>query len=56
MFSQGCVGWDGITEHGHASPMGIPSIWVRVAGQIGVKLSMSVFQRVGRGTIGTEEA
>jgi len=56
MFSQGCVGCEGMTEHGHASPIGNPSIWVRVAGQMGVKLSISVFQSVGRGMMGTEEA
>ena len=45
-----------MTEHGHASPIGMPSIWVRVAGQMGVRLSISVFQRVGRGMMGTDEA
>jgi hypothetical protein len=45
-----------MTEQGHASPMGTPSICVRVAGQMGVRLSISVFHRVGRGMMGTEEA
>jgi hypothetical protein len=56
MFSHGCVGCDGMTEHGQASPMGTPSICVLVAGHIGVKLSMSVFHSVGRGMIGTDDA
>ena len=45
-----------MTEHGQASPMGNPSICVREAGQMGVKLSMRVFQSVGRGMMGTDEA
>jgi hypothetical protein len=56
MFSQGCVGCDGMTEQGHASPMGTPSICVLVAGQMGVRLSMSVFHSVGNGMMGTDEA
>jgi hypothetical protein len=56
MFSQGWVGCEGMTEHGHASPIEIPSICVRVAGQMGVRLSMSVFHSVGSGIMGTEEA
>lgn len=56
MFSHGCVGCEGITEQGHASPRGIPSICVREAGQMGARLSMRTFQSVGRGMIGTEEA
>jgi hypothetical protein len=56
MFSQGCVGCEGITEQGHASPIEMPSICVRVAGQMGDRLSMRVSQSVGSGIIGTEEA
>jgi len=56
MFSHGWVGCDGMTEHGQASPMGTPSICVLVAGQMGVKLSMRVFQSVGRGIMGTDDA
>jgi hypothetical protein len=56
MFSQGCVGCEGMTEHGHASPIEMPSICVLVDGQIGDKLSMSTFHRVGSGIMGTDDA
>lgn len=36
--------------------MVMPSICVRVAGQIGVRLSMRVFHSVGKGMMGTDDA
>ncbi len=57
MVSQGCVfGKTGIVERGQASPREVPSRVVRDWGQIGARPSMSTDHRVGRGTIGTEEA
>lgn len=56
MFSQGWVGCEGMMEQGQASPMGMPSMIVRVAGQMGARPSIRTFQKVGRGTMGTEEA
>jgi hypothetical protein len=57
MVSQGCVvGRTVIVERGQASPSEVPSRAVRDGGQIGARPSMSTDQRVGRGTIGTEEA
>lgn len=56
MFSHGFVGWEGMTEHGHASPREMPSICVRVFGQMGDRPSIKAVQRVGRGIMGTEEA
>ena len=59
MHSHG-AGWDevaaGMVLNLQASPMGWPSMTVREAGQIGARPSMSTFQRVVRGTMGTEEA
>jgi hypothetical protein len=56
MFSHGCEGFEGIDAHGQASPIEMPSILVREGGQIGPSPSISVFQRVGRTTIGTDAA
>jgi len=56
MFSQGCVGWEGMIEHRQASPIEMPSICVRVDGQIGDRPSIKTDHSVGRGMIGTEEA
>ena len=57
MVSQGCVvGRTGIVERGQASPREVSSRFVRDGGQIGARPSMRTDQRVGRGTIGTEEA
>lgn len=43
-------------ERGQASPRGVESIAVREEGQIGARPSMRRVQRVGRRTMGTEEA
>ena len=43
-------------ERGHASPMEMPSIWVRLEGQIGPRPLVMTPQRVGRRTMGAEEA
>jgi hypothetical protein len=54
MVSQG---WEvGMEERGQASPRGVPSIAVREEGQIGARPSMRTDLRVGRMTMGTEEA
>jgi len=55
--SHGSAGGErGIDEHGQASPRDIPSILVRVEGQIVERPSTRTAQTVGRGTTGTEEA
>lgn len=46
----------GIEEHGQASPREIPLMAVREGGQIGAKPVIKTSQRVGRRTIGIEEA
>lgn len=56
MFSQGLVGCEGMAEQGQASPREMPSICVRVEGQIGDKPSMMTDQRVGTGMMGTDAA
>lgn len=43
-------------ERGHASPRDVASKVVREAGQIGPRPSIRTDQRIGRGTIGMEEA
>jgi hypothetical protein len=54
MVSQG--GEEGMVDKGQASPRGVPSIAVREEGQMGARPSMRTCQRVGRMTIGMEEA
>ena len=57
MFSHDRAGGDvGIVEQFHASPNDIPSIFVRVAGQISERPSMRTDHRVGKGTTGTDAA
>mgnify|MGYP003662527789 CR=1 FL=1 len=57
IVSQGAVvGVTGRVESGQASPREVSSRIVRDGGQIGASPSMSTDQRVGRGTIGIEEA
>lgn len=57
MLSHGAAGGDcGIVEHGQASPIDIPSTWVRVDGQMLDKPSISTDQSVGRAIIGTWDA
>ena len=57
MVSHGwVVASEGRVESGQASPREVSSRFVRDGGQIGARPSMSTDQRVGRGTIGTEEA
>lgn len=46
----------GIVEQGQASPREMPLIAVREGGQIGAKPVIRTSQRVGRSTIGIEEA
>lgn len=46
----------GMVDKGHASPSGVESIWVREAGQIGDSPSINTCHRVGKGTMGTEDA
>lgn len=43
-------------DKGHASPSDVPSITVRDGGHTGAKPFIRRFQRVGKGTIGTEDA
>lgn len=50
------MGVTGRVESGQASPREVSSRIVRDGGQIGASPSMSTDQRVGRGTIGIEEA
>ena len=45
-----------MVESGQASPRELPSMTVREAGQMAARPSMRIDQRVGRGTIGTDEA
>ena len=55
--SHGCVvGFEGMVERGHASPKDVLSRTVREAGQTGARPSIKTDQRVGRRTIGIEEA
>lgn len=57
MFSHGSAGGDeGIALQGHASPIDIPSIWVRDGGHMGDNPSIRTFHRSGTGMMGTEEA
>ena len=57
IVSQGWAGGDcGIDRQGQASPIEVFAITVRVEGQIGARPFTKTSQRVGRGTIGTEEA
>ena len=57
MLSQGCAGGDdGRAEQRHASPIEIPSIFVRDGGHIGDRPSMRTDQRVGTIIIGTDDA
>jgi len=57
MVSQGrVVGVTGSVLRGQASPREVPSMVVREAGQIGARPSMMTLQRVGRMTMGMEEA
>jgi hypothetical protein len=57
MVSQG---WEaavtGMVVRGQASPREVPSITVREAGQMAARPSIRTDQRVGRGTMGTDEA
>lgn len=46
----------GIVEQGQASPREMPLMAVREGGQIGAKPVIRTSQRVGRSTIGIEEA
>jgi hypothetical protein len=46
----------GKVDRGQASPREVLSKAVREAGQIGARPSIRTDQRVGRGTMGTEEA
>lgn len=46
----------GMTEQGHASPREMPLMAVRDGGQMGAKPDMSTFHRVGKGTIGIDDA
>lgn len=46
----------GMEESGQASPRETPSITVREAGQIGARPSIRTCQRVGIGTMRTDEA
>lgn len=41
---------------GHASPMDVEAMVVREGGQIGARPSIRTDQRMGRGTMGIEEA
>ena len=50
------VGRTGRVESGHASPSEVLSRVVREGGQIGARPSMRTDQRIGRGTMGIEEA
>ena len=54
MRSQG--GELGMELHGQASPSEVLAMVVRVEGQMGERPSTRRSQRVGKGTIGTEEA
>lgn len=45
-----------MVESGQASPREVPSITVREAGQMAARPSIRTDQRVGRGTMGTDEA
>jgi hypothetical protein len=45
-----------MVESGHASPREVESICVREEGQIEARPSTKTCQRVGSGTIGTEDA
>jgi len=57
MVSQGwVVGRRERRARGQASPREVPSRLVREGGQIGARPSMRTDQRVGSGTMGTEEA
>lgn len=57
MDSHGCAGGErGRSEHGHASPMLSPSIFVREGGQIEAKPSIKIDHSVVIGTMGTDEA
>jgi hypothetical protein len=59
MVSQGAepgVEFAGMVERGQASPREVESISVREGGHIGARPSISTCQRVGSGTIGTEDA
>jgi hypothetical protein len=58
MVSQGAGGGVVVSRRvrGQASPRLVPSMAVREAGQMGPRPSIRTLQRVGRGTIGTEEA
>ncbi len=57
MVSHCCVvGSDGRVDRGQASPRDVLSIVVREGGQMGARPSIRTDQRVGRRTIGTEEA
>ncbi len=46
----------GMVDKGHASPSGVESICVREGGQMGDNPSINTCHRVGKGTIGTEDA
>lgn len=50
------MGVTGRVESGQASPREVSSSTVRDGGQMGARPSMRTDQRVGRGTIGIEEA
>lgn len=56
MDSQGVEGWEGMMERGHASPRETLLMRVRVEGQIGMRESINVFQRVGRRMTGIAAA
>lgn len=47
---------EGSVDSGQASPREVLSRTVREAGQTGARPSMRTDQRVGRGTIGTDDA
>ena len=46
----------GSVDSGQASPRLVPSMTVREAGQMAARPSMRTDQRVGSGTMGTDEA
>lgn len=57
MLSHSLEGGDwGMAEHGQASPIDIPSNWVREDGQIDERPSISTVHKVDRGMMGTDEA
>lgn len=57
MVSQGWAGGEGTMDlQGQASPSGVAPMQVREEGQMPARPSIRTFHRVGRATMGTEEA